>query len=80
MTRLHDEVSEGQKEACAVSAMRAMLEDYAKAHDVPFEDAFYRFVGSRAYDLLFDYSLEYWREGPEFLMAAFERFMDDEPR
>ena len=66
------EVTDQQREACAVCVMRAMLEDYTKATGSGFEDAFYRFVTSRAYDMLFDYSTGLWREGPDYLRGIFE--------
>ena len=49
-----------------------MLEDYTKATGSGFEDAFYRFVTSRAYEMLFDYSTGLWREGPDYLRGIFE--------
>lgn len=60
-----------QKELCAILVMRTMLEDYSKDTGVSYEEAFYRFVKSPAYEDLFDYSTGLWREGPDYLRARF---------
>ena len=60
-----------QKELCAILVMRTMLEDYSKDTGVSYEEAFYRFVKSPAYDDLFDFSTWLWREGPDYLRARF---------
>lgn len=61
-----------QLEACAVSVMRAMLEDYSVEKQVPFSQAFFDFSSSPAYKMLFDYSTGLWMEGPDYLRDTFE--------
>ncbi len=62
-----------QKELCAISVMRAMLEDYCAEKDVAFEEAFLEFASSRAYQMLFDFSTGLWREGPDYLRDLFDK-------
>ncbi len=67
-----DDVNDQQREACAVSVMRTMLEDYSNDTGGSFADAFFRFVISPTYKELFDYSTGLWKEGPDYLRGAFE--------
>lgn len=46
---------------------------YDMLHLSSYEEAFYRFVKSPAYEDLFDYSTGLWREGPDYLR---ERFLE----
>ena len=66
------EITDQQREACAVSVMRAMLEDYSKDTGIPFSNLFFQFASSPAYKMLFDYSTGLWMEGPDYLRDTFE--------
>ena len=66
------EVTAEQKEACAVSGMRAMLEDYSERHGMAFEAALERFASTRCYAELFDFETRLWAEGPDYLASLFE--------
>jgi hypothetical protein len=68
------ELTSKQKELCAVAVMRTMLEDHAEETGVSFEDAFFSFASTKAYELLFDYDTGLWREGPDHLRAIFEQW------
>ena len=72
MSSPDEQLNDTQREACAVQAMRAMLEDYAQAHNVPFDQALLSFAASRLYRGLFDYETGLWAEGPTYLMALYE--------
>ena len=72
MTSSTFEVNNQQREACAVSVMRAMLEDYSVEKHIPFQQAFFEFSVSPAYKMLFDYSTGLWMEGPDYLRNTFE--------
>ena len=65
-------INNQQREACAVSVMRTMLEDYSKDTGIPFNEAFFQFAESPAYKTLFDYSTGLWMEGPDYLRNVFE--------
>ena len=69
-------VTDEQKEACAVSVMRAMLEDRSLREGTPFEEALEDFAESRCYEMLFDYGTRLWAEGPDYLCSLY----DDETR
>ncbi len=66
-------VTDSQREACAVSVMRAMLEDLSAASGVPLEDLLLEFAASRTYEVLFDFETRVWAEGPDYLRALWER-------
>lgn len=66
-------ISNETKEACAIETMRYMLEGYAEDHSVSFEEAFFRFTNSSTYKVLFDFSTQVWKEGPEYLRSLFEK-------
>lgn len=64
--------TESQKESCAVSTMRRMIEKYSEKYGIPFEDVFFNFTKSYVYAALFDYETGIWMEGPDYLMDLFE--------
>ena len=66
------ELSEQQREACAVIVMRTMLLDYSNETGIPFKKLFFEFSVSPAYKILFNYSTGLWREGPDYLRNIFE--------
>lgn len=72
MTSTTDQMDNQQRELCAISAMRSMLEDYSTEMGISFGTAFYQFAASPAYRALFDYSTGLWREGPDYLRGFFE--------
>lgn len=72
MTSSTYNVSDEQRESCAVNVMRAMLEDYCTETGASFDYAFFEFSASPAYKELFDYSTGLWREGPDYLRSIFE--------
>ncbi len=65
-----------QKELCAIAVMRSMLEDYSIEQNISFDEAFFKFIPSRAYTMLFDYSTGLWREGPDYLRDTFESLLN----
>lgn len=66
-------VTDSQREACAVGAMRAMLEDLSSASGVPLEGLLLEFAASRTYEALFDFETRVWAEGPDYLRGLWER-------
>ncbi len=68
-----DPLTESQMEACAVMAMRMMLEDFSDEKGCSFPDALVRFAGSRTYQMLFDYDTRLWAEGPDYLRGVWMR-------
>lgn len=72
MMSTENKLDDQQKELCAVSVMRSMLEDYVAETGIAFDDAFFQFASSVAYTMLFDYSTGLWMEGPDYLRGIFE--------
>lgn len=72
MEILKSQLTDKEKEHCAVTTMRRMLEKYAEKNNITFDDAFFQFTNSRAYSALFDYDTGIWSEGPDYLMNFFE--------
>ncbi|NHM16543.1 hypothetical protein GMI69_07725 [Eggerthellaceae bacterium zg-887] len=68
-----DPLTESQMEACAVMAMRMMLEDFSAEKECPFPEALVRFAESRTYRTLFDYDTRLWAEGPDYLRGVWMR-------
>ncbi len=66
-----------QKELCAITVMRSMLEDYCTEKNVSFDDAFFKFISSRTYSMLFDFSTGLWMEGPDYLRDTFESLLKE---
>lgn len=65
-------ISDKEKEYCAVSVMRRMAEKYAIKYKMSFDDALLLFADSSAYNALFDYTTDIWKEGPDYLMGLFQ--------
>lgn len=72
-----EQISDKEKEYCAVSTMRRMIEKYADKNGISFDDAMLLFTNSNAYEALFDYETDIWREGPDYLMGFFEDALKD---
>lgn len=70
------QITDRQKEYCAVTIMRRMLEKYSQKEGVTFEEAMYKFSQSAIYDALFDYGTDIWKNGPDYLLGIFEESFD----
>ena len=68
----NESVSAKRKNGCAISLMKRMLIKYSQKHNTTFEEAMMKFTDSPAYDALFDFDTEIWKEGPDSLMQLFE--------
>lgn len=72
-----EQISDKEKEYCAVSTMRRMIEKYADKSGISFDEAMLLFTNSSVYEALFDYMTNIWREGPDYLMGLFEDALKD---
>ena len=77
METLSREVTDKQKEACAVATMRRMIEKYSEKNEISFETAFFDFTKSNIYEALFDFSTNIWMEGPDYLMGLYEEALSE---
>ena len=68
-----------RKNSCAIRLMRNMLIKYADVHSIPFDEAMLCFAESNAYEILFDFETEVWKEGPDYLMMLFEEALKSQP-
>lgn len=65
-------VSDAQKECCAVLTMREAVGYLSKREHISYEKALVKFTKSKAYDALFDYETELWKEGPIYLLGFYD--------
>ncbi len=73
MIQPSDEVTDEQREHCALINLRHAASEYARRESIPFEEAFFLFCKSPAYQMLFDYETGLWKEGPRYLFDLFQR-------
>ena len=66
-------VTDEMKEACAIEAMRSMLQRYSQDNNMTFEDALLAFANSTTYQALFDFETAVWKEGSDYLRCLFEK-------
>ena len=64
--------TDSQKECCAVIAMHEAVENLAARDTISYEEALLRFTGSRAYEALFDFDTEIWKEGSDYLLSLYD--------
>ena len=44
----------------------------AAREKIPYEEALLRFTSSRAYEALFDFDTEIWKEGSDYLLNLYD--------
>lgn len=71
------EVTTEQKEHCAVSMMRRMLDKFSQEKGIAFQNALIEFANSNVYNALFDFETGLWMEGPDYLRDMWEREKKD---
>lgn len=69
MATLSYELSDKQRENCAVLNMRDAVAKISHQQDIPYEEALLLFTDSPVYNALFDFETGVWRESPEYLLA-----------
>lgn len=68
------EVTQNQKELCAVTTMRDMADLLAQEKNISYDEALFLFTSSNIYDALFDFETEIWKESPIYLLDLYKRF------
>lgn len=71
-TTVNYTATESQKECCAVIAMREAIESLALRENVSYEEALLLFTSSCAYEALFDFDTEAWKEGSDYLLNLYD--------
>lgn len=64
-------VTDKQKEACAVIAMREAISMLAEKEHISYEKAMLKFTDSKIYDALFDFDTEIWKESSVYLLDLY---------
>lgn len=65
-------ISESQKECCAVLTMERAIELLAEQEHISYQEALLRFTNSPVYEALFDYGTGVWAEGPSYLVGLYD--------
>lgn len=72
MAMSSNDMTDAQREYCAVTVMRETAAALAAREKIPYEEALLRFAGSRAYSALFDYATEIWKESADYLLNLYD--------
>ena len=73
MCKDNQKVTMEQKDHCAVSTMRRMLEKYSQEKGTSFQESLVEFANSNVYEALFDFETGLWMEGPDYLRDMWDR-------
>lgn len=65
-------LTDSQKESCAVLAMRNAVEALSLRENISYEDALLHFTTSRVYDALFDFDTGIWKESSDYLLSLYD--------
>lgn len=60
-------VTNEQKDFVATEMLRLVVENIKLKEKKSFDAAFSKFVKSAAYDVLYDFDTEVWKEGPDYI-------------
>lgn len=63
------ELSDKQRENCAVLNMRDTVAKISRHQEISYDEALLLFINSPVYNALFDFETGVWRESPEYLLA-----------
>ena len=66
-------ISDSQKNSCAIKTMRTMLLKLSERTNKPFETVLLEFTKSTVYEALFDFETEIWKEGPDYLLELYDK-------
>ena len=69
------DIKQKRKELAKILLNKMLIEMYSKKHKLTFDKAFSQCVKCGFYDSIFDDKLEYWKEGPTFLVEELERYL-----
>jgi len=68
------EVTDAEREWCAVFVLRQAMLNHAERTGQTFEDCFLELCESGFYEVVFDYELRFWAEGPEYVLDQYLRY------
>ncbi len=64
-------VSDKQKELCALTSIRRLVELYSDTNGFKYDEAFYGFAVSDTYKAIFDFKSGLWRESAVYLLSIY---------
>lgn len=74
------DLTDAEKENCAVNTMRDAVRKLSLREGIPYEEALLRFTSSRVYDALFDYGTGIWREGTDYIVNLYDLVKNNKER
>lgn len=74
METLRNDITDKQRETCAIIVMRDAVAEIAKQENLSYDEAMVRFVSSRVYEALFDYETGIWKESPVYILDLYEKY------
>ena len=74
METLKNDITDKQRETCAIIVMRDAVAEIAKQENLSYDEAMGRFVSSRVYEALFDYETGIWKESPVYILDLYEKY------
>lgn len=74
METLRNDITDKQKETCAVIVMRDAVAEIAKQENLSYDEAMVKFASSRVYEALFDYETGIWKESPLYIFDLYEKY------
>ena len=74
METLKNDITDKQRETCAIIVMRDAVAAIAKQENLSYDEAMVRFVRSRVYEALFDYETGIWKESPVYILDLYEKY------
>lgn len=69
-----NELTEKQKETCAIITMRDTIAALADEEHISYDEAMLKFVSSCVYDALFDFETGIWKESPIYVLELYKRY------
>lgn len=74
METLKNDITDKQRETCAIIVMRDAVAEIAKQENLSYDEAMVRFVSSCVYEALFDYETGIWKESPVYILDLYEKY------
>ena len=74
METLKNDITDKQRETCAIIVMRDAVAEIAKQENLSYDEAMVRFASSRVYEALFGYETGIWKESPVYILDLYEKY------
>ena len=74
METLKNDITDKQRETCAIIVMRDAVAEIAKQENLSYDEAMVSCVSSRVYEALVDYETGIWKESPVYILDLYEKY------